>query len=155
MIGFYWIVKEELAGSSQPGLYGDWDEHISFLRKIGITSIVSLTEEPLIKESVLEENFEFYHLPIRDMDCPMPREAYKVVLYLKEAIEEGKKCLLHCKGGVGRTGMIAACYLVARGFNATDAINQVRTINRAYIQTQIQEQFITHFEQYYLKETDQ
>ena len=149
MIGFHWIVKGELSGASQPGLYGDWGSDISFLRNQGINFVMSLTEEPLIQENLAQESdFGFYHFPIRDMDAPMPRPAHEAIMVLNKAIARGNKVLIHCKGGVGRTGMIGACYLVTKGYAAEDAITKVRQIHQPYIQTRNQELFVSHFEQF-------
>lgn len=145
MLGFRWIINKELAGSPQPGLYGEWEDDIAYLKKHDIGFVMSLTEEPLIEEELLQEGLEFYHLPIRDMDAPMPRDAYKALIVLLEKIDSGKKALIHCKGGVGRTGMIGACYLVARGYEPTDAIQKVRSVHQAFIQTKNQEKFVSNF----------
>ncbi|MEQ8547009.1 MAG: dual specificity protein phosphatase family protein [Cyclobacteriaceae bacterium] len=149
MLGFNWIVRDVLAGSPQPGLYGDWEEDIEHLKKHNITHIVSLTERPLVEEGLTAEGFEFEHFPIRDMNIPMPRNAFELISKMVENVNNGKKYLIHCKGGVGRTGMIGACYLVAKGLPADEAIVQVRLVHRPYIQTKIQESFIGHFEEYY------
>lgn len=148
MLGFHWILSNELAGSPQPGLYGDWDEQIQYLKNLGIDYVMSLTEEPLIKDQLKKEDFGFIHLPIRDMDAPLPRLASPLIHKMKKKINKGHKFLIHCKGGVGRTGMVAACYLVLKGVSAQDAITKVRTIHPPYIQTSIQEKFVIHFEMY-------
>ncbi len=151
MLGFKWIVHDVLAGSPQPGLYGEWEEDIAYLKKRNINFVMSLTEEPLIKELVGKEGFGFYHLPIRDMDSPMARDAHLAINVLKEQIDAGNRVLIHCKGGVGRTGMIGACYLVSRGVPPEEAVQKVRTIHNAFIQTNNQERFVAHFEQFLAK----
>lgn len=155
MIGFQWLYKDQLAGSAQPGLYGDWDEDILFLKERAITSVISLTEKPLIEKQLKQEDFDFMHFPIRDMDVPMLRNAHGAILRLAHQIEEGKKCLLHCKGGVGRTGMIAACYLTFIGWSAPDAISEVRAKNHGYIQTKHQEFFVYNFSDFILEQKAQ
>ena len=146
MLGYYWIVQGEIAGSPQPGLYGDWDEDIAYLKQNGLSFVVSLTEEPLIKDRIISEGFGFYHLPIRDMDAPMPRMADEAIKIMRQQTAEGNRVLLHCKGGVGRTGMMGACYLVSKGYSAKDSIEMVRKVNNAYIQTRTQESLIAHYE---------
>ncbi|MBV6644662.1 MAG: dual specificity protein phosphatase family protein [Cyclobacteriaceae bacterium] len=152
MLGFKWIVPGELAGSPQPGLYGDWDDDVSFLRNGGINYIMSLTEEPLIQHQAEAAGFGFIHFPIRDMDIPMPRDASAAIIKLVKEIESGHTFLIHCKGGVGRTGMMGACYMVSKGISANEAIEKVRAIHPPYIQTKNQEAFVTHFQQFYHQE---
>lgn len=148
MLGFRWIVSGELAGSPQPGLYGDWEDDITYLKKRGIGFVMSLTEEPLIQQELTDEGFGFYHLPIRDMDAPMPRNAHEALNVLIAKIDAGHKVLIHCKGGVGRTGMIGACYLVTKGYTPQEAIQKVRSVHNAYIQTRNQELFVSNFQLY-------
>lgn len=148
MLGFRWIIENELAGAAQPGLYGDWDTDIQFLKNRGIDFIFSLTEKPLIEELAKKEGFGFAHLSIRDMYSPMPKIAHIAILEMQEHIKKGHKFLIHCKGGVGRTGMIGAAYLILNGMSAEDAIRRVRSVNPGYIQTRNQEQFLFHYEEY-------
>ncbi len=148
MLGFRWIVANELAGSPQPGLYGDWSEDIPFLKRKGISFVMSLTEEPLVQAQLIDEGFGFHHFPIRDMDAPMPRTAYDAIKILNDQTKAGNKVLIHCKGGVGRTGMIGACYLVSQGIPPDEAIQKVRSIHNAFIQTRNQELFVGHFEKF-------
>ncbi len=152
MIGFNWIAPNELAGSSQPGLYDDWGNDIEFLKDLGIGCIASLIEQPILEKNVKQEGLQFFHLPIRDMDAPQPKAASELIINLTDEIKEGKKVLIHCKGGVGRTGMIGACYYVSKGLPAKEAIIKVRKINYAYIQTMKQEEFVHHFEDCYNKQ---
>lgn len=145
MIGFKWIIENEIAGSSQPGLYSEWEDDIVFLKNRGIDYIVSLTEKPLIQEMAKDAGFGFLHLSIRDMYSPMPRTAHSTILQMHDKIVNGHKLLIHCKGGVGRTGMIGAAYLVYKGLSPEEAIKKVRSVNSSYIQTKNQEQFLTHY----------
>ncbi|KAI0327684.1 hypothetical protein GY45DRAFT_1355577 [Cubamyces sp. BRFM 1775] len=69
--------------------------------------------------------------------------------------------LIHCGGGKGRAGTVAACYLVACGFtrpnaaqvrsatepmmSAHDAIVALRTLRPGSIETQVQEEFVARY----------
>lgn len=149
MIGFRWIVKEKLAGSAQPGLYADWEEDLDFLQRRDIGFIMSLTESPDIEENAKAAGLGFYHLPIRDMDVPKAEIAVIGIQKLHEAIESGQKALIHCKGGIGRTGMIGACYLVYQGLDGQEAIESVRRLHHTYIQTKRQEIFVETIHKYF------
>jgi len=154
MTGFNWILKGELAGSAQPGLYSEWEDDIRFLKNYGIDYIISLTEKPLIKEPAIESGFHFHHFPIRDMDFPMPRNAHQALDLIEREIRNGHRFLLHCKGGVGRTGLMCASFLVLRGESANEAIRKVRSVMSTYIQTQGQEMFVHNFERYLKKSVE-
>ena len=148
MLGFNWIISNKLAGSPQPGLYGDWDQDISYLKNAGISCVISLTEQALIQKDLEANEFTSIHFPIRDMDIPQPRNVFDLINKMRTQLTD-EVFLLHCKGGVGRTGTIAACYLVAEGMRGEQAVKAVRTIHPSYIQTKIQESFVSHFKEYY------
>jgi protein-tyrosine phosphatase len=71
------------------------------------------------------------------------KEMRVLISYLDEKIKQGKKVLLHCVGGLGRSGMAAASYLKYKGMDSGKAIDVVREARgpRA-VETKIQEEFV-------------
>jgi ADP-ribosyl-[dinitrogen reductase] hydrolase len=74
---------------------------------------------------------EWHHLPIRDVSVPdaafersWPADAAR----LRALIDAGANVLIHCKGGLGRTGMVAARLLVERGADPAAAMRDVRAV---------------------------
>jgi len=59
-----------------------------------------------------------------------------------ESLSAGNSIAIHCKGGLGRSGTIAATILVDLGFEPQDAIDHVRSFRPGAIETNIQENFI-------------
>jgi protein-tyrosine phosphatase len=53
--------------------------------------------------------------------------------------------VIHCVGGLGRTGTIAACCLAALGQSPEYAIDAVRAARPGAIQTSFQERFVPRF----------
>lgn len=89
--------------------------------------------------------FDWMHLPIADMQVPGAAFARGWDLggdALMSRLAAGGKVLLHCAGGFGRTGMIAARILVARGVAPVDAIAAVRAARPGTIETAAQERFV-------------
>lgn len=61
---------------------------------------------------------------------------------IHEELRRGHDVLLHCKGGLGRTGMMAARLLVERGMEPERAISAIREARHGAIETAEQESCI-------------
>ncbi|PLS84968.1 MAG: hypothetical protein CYG60_15075, partial [Actinobacteria bacterium] len=70
-----------------------------------------------------------------------------------ERLRHEKNTVVHCRGGLGRTGTVAACVLVALGrHSANEAVDAVREAREGTIQTDEQEDFVRCFEESLEKE---
>ena len=65
--------------------------------------------------------------PVPDQGTPHIGEATELVQWCREATEQGEAVVVTCMGGLGRSGTIAACCLVAAGMSPEAAIAAVRT----------------------------
>ena len=72
---------------------------------------------------------------------------YQVIEWVQQALSEKGNVLLHCVGGLGRSGMVAASYLRSKGLPVHQALAEVRSVRspRA-IETREQEEFVARFE---------
>ena len=143
LAGFRWILPGRIAGSARPGLLDELGNDLAFLRAEGVARIVTLTQRPLPPEAE-DAGFELIHFPIADMGIPMPRACAELCGALVQDLE-ARPILLHCRGGLGRTGTIAACCLVSLGRDPEGALTDVRKINPNYVQSPAQVQFIRHY----------
>jgi Predicted protein-tyrosine phosphatase len=153
---FFWIIKDKLAGSS---IIRNENE-IKELKEKGITSIVCLVEEHELtfknikeyEESLNKYGIELKHYPIKDFSAPTLEYLVKIIKYLKDKIKENKRVLVHCYGGLGRTGTILAAFLVYyKRIKAEEAISYVRKIRPGSIENYWQEEIIKRFEEYLLE----
>ena len=140
---FSWLIEDEIAGMAKPAS-SVYD--FEFLKEKGLEAIVSLTEYPLSEMLIEEFGFTVKHIPVRDFQAPTLEQIEDFVAFAKNARSEGKKLVVHCDAGIGRTGTILACYLVSKGRNATDAIEEVRTKRPGSIETIEQEEIVLKFE---------
>ncbi len=140
---FSWLIEDEIAGMAKPAS-SVYD--FEFIKEKGLEAIVSLTEYPLSEMLVEEFGFRVKHIPVRDFQPPTLEQVEDFVAFAKNARSEGKKLVVHCDAGIGRTGTILACYLVSKGNSATDAIEEVRTKRPGSIETIEQEEVVREFE---------
>lgn len=152
MRNFSWLVEGVIAGMGRPGSCGsdgclDLERDLRKLSRMGLGGIVSLTENPLRSPSIDRLNFNYLHVPIDDMGIPHTSEIDRFVVFVDEVKKSGKGVVVHCGAGIGRTGMMLACYLVSQGQSTKNAIEAVRRARPGSIETTEQELAIYDYEQ--------
>ena len=94
---------------------------------------------------VLARGMEWHHLAIKDVAPPDTRFEEGWVASgppLRGILRRGGKVLVHCRGGLGRAGTVAARLLVEFGVPHIDAIANVRRARVGAIETQEQMQYV-------------
>ena len=61
--------------------------------------------------------------PITDFGVPSTSQMQIILHSIDEALVQGGKVYLHCRAGIGRTGTVAATWLVNRGMNGQAALD--------------------------------
>ncbi len=120
---------------------GDWlDDEIVGWRAEGIDVIVSLLEPGEVGELGLDReaglchdlDMEFISFPIPDGGVPLStRETMALAGTIVARLNEGKAAAVHCRAGIGRSSLIAACVLVLLGLApamAFDLIGKARGV---------------------------
>ena len=104
-------------------------QELDSIKAQGIKAIMNLCLE--IEDLVLfeqEAGFEVYYLPVMDEAAPDVDELEKGLDWLDEAIYLGKKVLVHCRHGIGRTGTVTYSYLLRKGLGNKMAKRVMRGI---------------------------
>lgn len=103
-------------------------------------------EIPNLVERAEAQGLEVIRFPIRDVSVPASiGELVILVARLIEFAQSGRTILVHCRGGLGRAGLVAACCLVALGSAPDKAITEVRRVRPGAVETDEQESFVSGF----------
>lgn len=104
---------------------GDWlEDEISTLREAGVDALVSLLTPAEVSELDLarEEGWCVAHgllyrsLPIPDFGVPPShREVARLLTELADLLAQEQHVVIHCRGGVGRSSVMAASLLALLG----------------------------------------
>ena len=89
----------------------------------------------------------YLHVLSNDMSVPEFDDLVHAVDFIHSRITNNEPVLVHCLAGMGRTGVILACYLVKyQKMSASEAIEKVREERPGSIQSYPQEEIIFQFE---------
>ncbi len=154
----YWIDERwpgKLAVSARPR-GGDWlEDEVSDWKRSGVDAVLSLLEKAEEQEMNLEkegeavrdQGLEFISLPIPDRQAP-PSET-KVTATIDrttQTLKSGKNVLVHCRQGIGRSGLIAACLLIRKGMSPGAALEKVMAVRGVEVpETREQREWIDRY----------
>jgi protein tyrosine phosphatase (PTP) superfamily phosphohydrolase (DUF442 family) len=121
---------------------GEWlRDELRGLSQIGVATIASLLEpreeselELTLERSVAEElGLTFLSFPIVDRGVPLaPREFHTFTSRLADDVRAGRGVAVHCRAGIGRSGIAAAAVLVSLGHEPRDVfaiVSKARGVN--------------------------
>ena len=139
---FTWIVPDALAAMSRPR---SLRRALESLKDHGISVIVSLTKSRLEPALVEEFGFEYHHLPLEDFTAPTYDMILRFIGIVNNARKTGESTVVHCMAGLGRSGTMAACYLVSIGYSSREALDKIRALRPGSVETVEQEEAIHEF----------
>ncbi len=130
-------VSPNLAVGPAPMSYDQLDR----IKRAGIDSIINLCAEfPDLPQIEKKAGFDVYYLPIDDEETPELETMDEALEWMDEAIYLGKKVLVHCRHGIGRTGTIVSAYLLRKGLSAKliqKKLKKMRSRPSSYCQWQL------------------
>lgn len=136
----YWIKGPwpgKLAISARPR-GGDWlEDEISGWRTAGVDFVLSLLTPQENKDLQLGAEgdlaraggLRFLSLPVEDRGVPSSwDDAFRAIEKVSEMLQQGRDVAVHCRQGIGRSGMIAAAVLVKHGKRPDDALKLISDV---------------------------
>ena len=135
---------------------GEWlEDEIAGWRQAGVDVVVSLLEPEEAAELGLSEEAElcrtnaigFVAFPIPDRGVPAAMaEATALARSVARQVQDGKAVAIHCRAGIGRSSLMAACVLVCVGMEAAAAFELIGTARGfAVPDTEEQRQWVMAF----------
>jgi protein-tyrosine phosphatase len=126
-----------IAIMAHPALEQDAAATISAIARQGVRQVVSLLESAEASalgldaeaELVGAQSMAFVSFPIPDMGLPASLDDFAALTHnLYRQVDAGVNTLVHCRGGVGRSGLLAAAVLLHCGMDPRQACEQVTRI---------------------------
>lgn len=132
-MNFYVVLKEPvlLAGMSRPGKDTPWEK----IGEAGFSNVVCLSSSEVnydpypLKVLFSEELEDLYHG--YDPEDPEREERLirQATAVIRSKMDEGEGIVVHCMGGIGRTGTVLGCVLRDLGFSAGEVLDYLDEIN--------------------------
>ena len=131
----------------------DLDLDLDAVKNWGASLLLTLVEQkeleqlrvPGLGQAAEVRNIQWLHLPIKDYHTPDSSFEQSWATYgakIRQLLRGGSDIVVHCKGGLGRAGMIAARLLVELGVPPEKAIKSVRAVRKGAIETADQEDVV-------------
>ncbi|EPR4993501.1 cyclin-dependent kinase inhibitor 3 family protein [Vibrio navarrensis] len=128
-------------------------DSLSQLKAQGVTTIVTAINQHEMAEKGVEAlpceaeqaGMQWFHAPIED-DCAPEAEFEQqwqsIAPKLHDALKKGEKVALHCMGGSGRTGLLAAHLLLEQGWPLETIISKVQALRPGAFTKAVQVEYI-------------
>ncbi|RLG78892.1 MAG: hypothetical protein DRO13_06660 [Thermoprotei archaeon] len=126
---YTWVIRDKLAISPMPR-----SDRIGELAKefTGVVVLVEPGEVPSGIDRYLREwtrnGVRVYYAPTPDFHPVDLLELYRITMWIDREAAAGGRVLVHCMGGIGRSGMVAAAYLVYLGRELYSAVKRIRSL---------------------------
>ncbi|WP_372570629.1 protein-tyrosine phosphatase family protein [Ruegeria jejuensis] len=141
-----------LALSPLPGRSGDYESDLAQIAEWKPGLVISMTTELEMFETgalqfgadIQSRASRWAHLPVRDFTAPpfAIQQAWPdVSADARHALSGGGRVLVHCRGGCGRSGMVALRLMIECGEAPEAALTRLRALRPCAVETDEQMQW--------------
>jgi hypothetical protein len=119
---FHWVSDDVAVGGCFP-----MERTADIADAHGISAIVDLREEDCDDCAVLARHgIDFLHLPTPDLHPATIDRLEQGVTFVRGHVDGGRKVLIHCQHGIGRSALLALCVMVDQGLEPLAALRQAK-----------------------------
>ena len=129
----YWVIPGRLLAGEHP--FGedplDAQNRFAAMREAGIDAFIDLTEigERPAYQRLLHRAAIYARFPIADSSVPAdPAQMAQVLATIRDGLEKGRNVYVHCRAGIGRTGLTMGCFLADQGVSGKEALKQLNKL---------------------------
>jgi hypothetical protein len=134
----YWVIPGRLLAGEYPGGADDTEalRRLARLHEAGVDSFVDLTEDGELPSyrHLLPKHADYLRSAIADTRVPNNVEQTQDVLAaIRAALARERRVYVHCRAGIGRTGLVIGCFLADEESNGKAAL---KILNRLWRQSE-------------------
>ncbi len=141
---FWYTLTDGVTISEYPSdRYGDDPYRLEAALEHGHTAFIDLTEpeevlggtrqplppyDQLLSQLAAQRGLTvvYHRFAVRDLSAPTAAVMWSILDAIDSARAAGHHVLIHCLGGIGRSGTVAGCYLVRHGWTAEQALAHIQ-----------------------------
>lgn len=146
-------------GKCNVGMHADWQRNLKqdltrLSQYYQVDRLITLLEGPELKqlripelfEQIQQQGMQTYWFPIPDFGTPASMTGLiQLVEEILADLAAYQTVVIHCRAGLGRSGLVAASCLVAIGYTPSEAFKQVRKARLGSVETAAQEEYVVKF----------
>ncbi len=129
----YWVIPGRLLAGEHP--FGedplDAQQRFAALRGAGVNFFVDLTEigERPAYHRLLHRTADYVRFPIVDSGVPADDgQMRRILTAIHEALLNERVLYVHCRFGIGRTGLTIGCFLADQGLSGKAALKELNRL---------------------------
>lgn len=141
------VAEGILAIAPLPGLDGNYAQDIEHLADWKPALVISMTTNlemvatgaDALGSDLQDAGTRWAHLPVPDFGVPgvdLEEEWHATSRIALSALQGGGRVLVHCRGGCGRSGMVALRLMIEAGEDADIALARLRAIRPCAVETE-------------------
>jgi ADP-ribosylglycohydrolase len=132
----YWVIPGRLLAGKYPGgkTPKEAERRVAAMIEAGIDTFIDLTEADELPpyDIYLPASAHYLRKPIPDHGVPLhPEQMAEIQAEIDAALKRGRRVYVHCRAGIGRTGITVGCYLIEHGLSADAALIRLNELWQA------------------------